>query len=374
MQGFVLLILFNIWGLFVIYFISNMYPSKKNPFYGTFIETIKSNLESCGESVVLLSLNKENLFIKKILKYIVFYFNILKCFFASNRNDIFYIHFVTHSSLPIVIGSLFIKRKVVLNFHGSDIFISGGFLKKFISNMINKKAVAIAYKIVVPSDFYKKVVMDKFSVSEERVCVSASGGIDLNKINKIKKVSKKHTSDEFVLGCFGRITPSKGVFILLKALELVDIAKHKISVIIIGPIDKKFEKFFFVAIENMKFKGVHVIPGMSHNEILDMYNEIDVFIFPSLKESLGLVGLEAMAFNKPVIGSNIEGITSYLCHDYNGYLFDAGSPEKLANAIGQYIQLSPEKKKEMAMNCEETANRYSCRAVTEKLLIDCFGR
>lgn len=52
---------------------------------------------------------------------------------------------------------------------------------------------------------------------------------------------------------------------------------------------------------------------------------MDLFVFPTqLEESLGLVGLEAMACGVPVIGSCIGGLTDYIEEGTNGFFSSRG--------------------------------------------------
>ena len=61
----------------------------------------------------------------------------------------------------------------------------------------------------------------------------------------------------------------------------------------------------------------------------DFLASLDIFVFPSLWEGLGLAILEAGALAKPVIASDIDGIKEVL-NDDNAWLFPAGEIDKLA--------------------------------------------
>ena len=71
-----------------------------------------------------------------------------------------------------------------------------------------------------------------------------------------------------------------------------------------------------------------------------MYLLMDCFIFPStLKESLGLVGLEAMACGIPVIASDSHGPTDYIEDRKNGFLFSTGDICSLIDKVDYYYKL-----------------------------------
>lgn len=78
----------------------------------------------------------------------------------------------------------------------------------------------------------------------------------------------------------------------------------------------------------------------THQELNELYNQSDVMIFPTmLYESLGLVGIEAMACGCPVIGSNIGCLPEYIKDGITGFLFESGNSHELAERITYFINL-----------------------------------
>lgn len=79
----------------------------------------------------------------------------------------------------------------------------------------------------------------------------------------------------------------------------------------------------------------------THQELNELYHQADVMIFPTmLYESLGLVGLEAMACGCPVIGSNIGCLPEYVKDGVTGFLFESGNSHELADKIINFYELS----------------------------------
>ncbi|HFU4087139.1 TPA: GlcNAc transferase, partial [Streptococcus suis] len=101
--------------------ISNMYPDDKNPSYGVFVEKFCNQLEKIGLSYNLSVMYKANSRISKIKNYIFFYFDALIRILFS-KYDLIYVHYASHSSIPVLIAKPFIRSKVYVNVHGSDIF------------------------------------------------------------------------------------------------------------------------------------------------------------------------------------------------------------------------------------------------------------
>ncbi len=65
----------------------------------------------------------------------------------------------------------------------------------------------------------------------------------------------------------------------------------------------------------------------------------DIFVFPTLEDTWGLVVLEAMAFSKPVLCSKLAGAMEMVKNGENGFTFDPtyDQPEELSEIIKRFI-------------------------------------
>ena len=73
------------------------------------------------------------------------------------------------------------------------------------------------------------------------------------------------------------------------------------------------------------------------DDIPELLSSCDVFVLPSLNDALPLSILEAMAAQKPVVASNINGIDEEVIHNQTGLLVPKENPEALAEAINSLI-------------------------------------
>lgn len=62
-------------------------------------------------------------------------------------------------------------------------------------------------------------------------------------------------------------------------------------------------------------------------------NACDVFVLPSLRESFGVVQIEAMACGKPVVATRNGGSEEIITSEDYGLLCEPASPEELAEKI-----------------------------------------
>jgi glycosyltransferase involved in cell wall biosynthesis len=126
----------------------------------------------------------------------------------------------------------------------------------------------------------------------------------------------------------GRVTPAKGIEVFLCA-----IAKAGATAEVCGdgwglPRARRLASRLGIA-ERVSFRGWLPREGLS-----DPYRRSRLVVVPSLwPEPFGLVGIEAMAHGRPVIGTATGGIPEWLADGETGLLVPPGDPDALAVAI-----------------------------------------
>lgn len=344
--------------------LSNMYPSKKYPNYGVFVKNFVEKLldENININIVCIK-GRENIKIKKICKYFIFIFKSIFCILRNNY-DVIYIHYAEHSVFPLALIKVFykIKKPIIINAHGDDV-LSNSRVSKIVYSTIQNASL-----IVVPSKYFYNIVLKKYS--NPNIFISPSGGINLKIFNS--KNSNLISNDNIIkLGYVSRIDHGKGWDVLLKAIHIL-VTKYNminIKLTVIGCGNE--EKDFLNMIDNLKInKYIYFLGVKKQNDLPEYYRNMDIFVFPSYRagESLGLVGLEAMACGVPVIGSKIGGIETYLIDNYNGFLFEPEDYNDLALKIVKFIKLDNIQKKILIKNSINTSKMYDKEIVNKKLI------
>lgn len=342
------------------FLISNMYPSEKFVRYGIFVKNFEKALQNEYYIEKLVLTQKESIS-SKLIGYLYLYFKILNLIFKAKKKNIIYAHFPLHFS-PALWFLNFFKNKIILNFHGSDLIYDKKFkklLSVFLKSLIKNKF------IVVPSNYYKQKIVTTYNLNSEKVFVYPSGGINTDVFKK--KSVKKSTA--FTLGFVSNFIESKGWKVFLTAVEKIVEKKliPNIEVILIGdgPDKLSIDKFLQRGLINNE-----VISNLSQDELSLKYNEFDLFIFPTYRkaESLGLVGLEAMACGTPVIAGKVGGPMGYIDHGNNGFLFEKKDSEDLINKILYYFNLSKKEKEIIKFNAIQTATNYESTKVNSNLI------
>lgn len=138
----------------------------------------------------------------------------------------------------------------------------------------------------------------------------------------------------------GRLVERKGVEVLVRALGAGDFSRP-VELRIVGT--GEWEEEIRAAIRKQSLEQVRLLGRVSADQLREEYELADVFVLPAVRdakgdtEGLGVVLLEALRFERPVIGSNIGGIPDIVRHEETGLLVPPGDPHALAAAIGRLI-------------------------------------
>lgn len=346
-----------------------MFPSSKDPYYGTFVKMFYEDLRKVNHISVKLIAIKGRKFslVAKIMAYLSFYFQIF--YYVSFYNYKFiYVHTISHPTPPLRIISFFKKLPIIYNIHGDDLLTTTSLAEKLLE--FAKPLLKTAKAIVVPSEYFKEVLFSKIPFTKTRkVIISPSGGVAK------EFYCKKHPVNSVpLLGYVSRIDEGKGWSTMIEALKILknDNVIFKAQFFGRGDQASLLEKEIFNSGLNdyVSFEG-----PKSHSELPYIYSQFDLFIFPTQRagESLGLVGLEAMAASTPVIGSDIAGLRTYIINGENGFLFPPGDAKKLAEKIKEYLLLSKDKKELMRSNAYKTALDYESSLVNNLLFKKILG-
>lgn len=76
---------------------------------------------------------------------------------------------------------------------------------------------------------------------------------------------------------------------------------------------------------------------VTKEEIIELYSNAEVFVCPSVYEPFGIINLEAMACNTPVVASATGGIKEVVVDGETGFLVEPGNPEDLAEHIKKLL-------------------------------------
>ena len=243
------------------------------------------------------------------------------------------------------------RKKVLWHIHED---ISKRLWNRFLKQLIR----VLSDRIVVVSDGINRSFGNKNKVT------TIHNGIDIKEF--VKDVKGDTIKQEFdlnenfpIIGVIGSIAPAKGHKYFLKALVEVEKKYPKVATLIVGespPVFRRWRGRMEELVEKLGLRERVIFTGL-REDISQIMAALDVFVLPSIYEAFGLVLLEAMAFKKPIIASNVGGIPEIVEHGVTGLLVPPGDSESLAKAIIEITQ-HPKEAVKMGERGRERVERY----------------
>lgn len=255
-------------------------------------------------------------------------------FKLSNEDfDIIHTHIPTPWSADFSNIISWIKKKPLVVTYHNDIIGNGvaGYIASIYNSTALKSLLNHADKIIITQPNYLNSSKHLRSYRDKIEVIP--NGVDVEKFRPLPV--KKEESMIFFLSLLDEFHKYKGLDYLLKALKIVKTVIPNVKLIIGGKgvlLDyyNKMAKNFGLK-DNVEFHGF--IPD---EKIVEYYNKSSVFVLPSIsskQEGFGIVALEALACQTPVISTEIVGVASDVKKSDSGIIIPPQNVDELANSI-----------------------------------------
>ena len=244
-------------------------------------------------------------------------------------------------------------------------------VSRAVADAVKQQSPSVADKVVVVPNAIDEAFLKR---SVEREAGSMEKGADGARPVRILYV--------------GRIHPEKGLGLLASALRLLAARDQKTKrpkdedseweCVLVGPV-KQSEGGggeAFAGKLQRELEGLPVRfdpPVYDPSALVGVYDEADVFVYPSVAESgesFGIAPLEAMARGVAPVVSDLAVFRDYLEPGVNGLVFDhraADAPQQLAEALRDLIR-AKDLRLQMSVLARQTAERFSPAAVAGRYL------
>ena len=169
----------------------------------------------------------------------------------------------------------------------------------------------------------------------------------------------------------GRVAHEKNLPLLLQMMQLLRSRQPDLLLVIAGEgpalpgLQRQVEKLGLQ--QQVSFIGYLD----RQTTLIDCYHAADVFVFPSLTETQGLVLLEAMACGVPVVAVPAKGAAEIVLAG-RGALPVEATPSAFADGVASLLS-QPDKRQRMAQAARSWANEWSDQTTAGKLR-DCYER
>ncbi len=198
-------------------------------------------------------------------------------------------------------------KPLVIHVHATDFDRSGGNVNPTVYAM-ERDGMEMADKIITVSNLTRQTVIEKYGINPEKVTTVYNAVEPLSKEGK--QLLKKGVNEK-VVTFLGRITLQKGPEYFIEAAYMVLQKMKNVRFVMAGSGDMMEAMIDRVA--HLKIAdSFHFTGFLEGDDVQQMFKMSDVFVMPSVSEPFGIVPLEAMQSNVPVIISNQSGVAEIL--------------------------------------------------------------
>ena len=192
-----------------------------------------------------------------------------------------------------------------------------------------------ANEVIVNSNYMKSEVQRLFGLPFEKINV-VPNGVNLNKftgMDRDNSFRRKYAMDnEKIILFMGRLVYEKGVQNLIAAMPKVLASYHDAKLVIAGKggmLDELKAQADYLGISNK----VYFAGYMNGKDVERMYKAADISVFPSTYEPFGIVALEGMLAERPIVVSDAGGLGEIVEHRVTGMKSYCGNPNSIADSI-----------------------------------------
>ena len=209
----------------------------------------------------------------------------------------------------------------------------GSKIKYYYAKFLMGRAAKNAEHIFTVSNNSKKDIIRFFGVPDGKITVTYNAVDDDFRVKdkaEIDYLYEKYNipRDKKLLLFVGNLKPHKNLGTLLHALK--NLHRDDVMLILVGKAFKNLDLEKQEEEMGIREKVIHT--GLvSKEELVDLYNLADVFVFSSLYEGFGIPLLEAMACGTPVIAANNSSIPEVVGDA--ALLVDGKSAEQISSAV-----------------------------------------
>ncbi len=224
-------------------------------------------------------------------------------------------------------------------------------------------------KIIVTSGSMKGEVCGHFHVSDKKVEVIPNAidwskyeiGVDRSAVRARYGVQPH---EKLVL-CVGRLVPQKGIEYLLQSVPLVSRYRQDAKFIIVG--DGWYRDHLqWVANSTGQGWRIRFTGFIPDADLIALTKSSDVLVVPSVYEPFGIVALQGMAAEVPLVVSQVGGLQEFVEHDRTGVLVYPRNPESIAWGIERILS-NPGHARWLTQNAKEAVKRtYSWDAIAKR--------
>ena len=250
----------------------------------------------------------------------------------------------------------------------------GSYLMK--RDLLHRFTYAHVDRVLAISEVIRINVAETTPVPPDRI-VTLHDAVDLDQFSP-SAAHRERVRAEFgcgsatvVVGFIGRFSPGKGHEEFLSAAALLAPAHPELRFVIVGEAsrgEEPYERVVRERCEELNLGPVVRFTGF-RKDVPDVLSAFDIFAFPSHAEAFGVVLIEAMAMERPVVSTNCDGVLDIVVDGETGIFVHPRNAAELAAALGT-LALDPAMRRSMGLAGRKRAEAlFDQRKQTDAIIL-----
>jgi len=228
---------------------------------------------------------------------------------------------------------------VIYTVHGFTFNELSPRLTKAFYTFLERLAAPFGDLIIAVAEEHRQRAINRRMIKPDKI-ITIRNGIDVSRFSDTGDRNAKRDelpcpSDSLLVGCVGRLVPSKGPEYLVRAIPLVVQRYPKTHFLFVGDGSQKSK---LVSLSNDLGVDGHCDFLGFRRDVPELLASFDIFVLPSPREGLSIALLEAMASGLPVVATNVSGNREPIDSDVDGILVNPLDSTALAEGINALIR------------------------------------
>jgi glycosyltransferase involved in cell wall biosynthesis len=223
-------------------------------------------------------------------------------------------------------------------------------------------------------------------------CLTLYNGADVGRFSQTGPRADGRPDSKRIL-FVGRVSPEKGVHVLMRAFRRVLEHHPDAQLDVVGPTGAAPPEYIVSLSDDPEVRNLSAFylrdydellreetpPAVAgsvkrtgdlpYGELVDRYRQSDIFVFPSVwHEPFGMPNVEAMACGLPVVATRGGGIPEIVADGETGFLVDRGDPDQLADALIRLLDDPPLRREMGEAGRRRARERFSWERIAADLL------
>ncbi len=251
----------------------------------------------------------------------------------------------------VLMATRFLGKPVyITNRMGPNLYF-GKFLEFF-----NKRLYPKSKALIVQTQRAKEIMQTKYNLHDVRVISNA-----------VKPVEVENRGREKSMITVGRLSKEKGHDILIEAFAKTENIEWTLDIVGDGPLMESLKQL----VKILKIEEKVIFHG-HQKDFRNLLSKASIFVLPSYYEGFPNALVEAMSVPLACVASNcVAGPAEIISNAENGYLFETGNVEELAETL-QYLMNNSSVIEKIENKALEVTNTYNFKKISDQFLEEIF--